>query len=340
MVMAGCGTSSQPKTRTEPTQRGVHASSVTNGQLGAASGKRPRVARTEPQPSTPLVASASFEVADAAAPGAVRARAERHERAALEQARQAAQLPATIAAGCAHVERTDGTDTPGPPAPDVRSRIIGHQVETVFRYRHLPRSPACRPAFVNVVVYSGRKGSAGFRSLGSAQKYAVSSARGRVITDLPWGGRPPYRISISSLSVVARRGVEIDRPLSCPGGGQAVGCLRGYRPGRRSMPIPRPILSLRDLTRAQLELSLRTVIAADVTPPRPTSASCSSTRLCVVTFVDPAFPQRPYRTRYRIAGEQAAGCWMAWRQRVLDPPPYPQADPGPLELVGCKSWRP
>jgi hypothetical protein len=57
-----------------------------------------------------------------------------------------------------------------------------------------------------------------------------------------------------------------------------------------------------------------------------------------VTYVDPAFPDSPYRVRYRLAGQQVPGCWMGIRGSVLDARPFPDAFTGRLELAACVSW--
>jgi hypothetical protein len=70
----------------------------------------------------------------------------------------------------------------------------------------------------------------------------------------------------------------------------------------------------------------------------PRSSRCPSLGVCLVTYVDPAFPAAPYRVRYGIAGEQIRGCWMGLRQGVMDPRPFEDAAIGRLELAACASW--
>jgi hypothetical protein len=64
----------------------------------------------------------------------------------------------------------------------------------VFDDSRLPRSPACRPAMLEVVVYSGEKASTSFKNFGGVGRYLLRGARGRVVLDVPWFGRPPYRV--------------------------------------------------------------------------------------------------------------------------------------------------
>jgi hypothetical protein len=115
------------------------------------------------------------------------------------------------------------------------------------------------------------------------------------------------------------------------------GCLPGYRPALHSWNLPEPILPVVGIDRATLERSLRYVIAQERVP-HPQRARCASLRSCVITYVDPAFPKSPYRIRYVVAGEQVRGCWMAMRERILDPRPFEDAGTGRLELAGCASW--
>jgi hypothetical protein len=103
------------------------------------------------------------------------------------------------------------------------------------------------------------------------------------------------------------------------------------------MPIPRPVLPLRGVDRTGLEATLRYVVA-DERAAKPTSARCVTLSSCQLTYVDPDFRKSPYRVRYRIAGEQVRGCWMAWREATVDKPPYEDAWKGRLQLAGCIAW--
>jgi hypothetical protein len=103
-------------------------------------------------------------------PPAVRARIIREQQRFLKAAKQASGLPATAAAGC-QPSGISGA-TLGPPPPEISARNLGHHVEVVFGYRTLPRSPACRPAVLNVVVYSGEKASSSFNNAGGVAHYS------------------------------------------------------------------------------------------------------------------------------------------------------------------------
>jgi hypothetical protein len=285
----------------------------------------------------PLLAPAPELSIDRDLPPAVRARLEREQRDLARRARGAARIQPTAALGC---ERSGIRGAPGglgPPAPQVlRRNVLGHHVEVVFGFRTLPRSPACRPWLLTVVTYSGRKASSSFKNW--VGNYRIRGLRGRVVLDLPWYARPPYRLIVSSETIVGLQSREVDRALRCP----SAGCLSGYQPGPHSYPMPKPVLPIRALDRATLEATLRYVLADERTPPVlfavPRSSRCPSLTTCVVTYVDPAFPASPYRVRYRIAGEQLPGCWMGLRQGVLDPLPFPDTAVGRLELAACASW--
>ena len=212
--------------------------------------------------------------------------------------------------------------------------MLGHHVEVVFGFRALPRSLTCRPWLLTVVTYSG----AGSSFKNWVEHYRVRGARGRVVLDLPWYARPPYRLIVTSETIVGLQSRRIDLALRCP----RAGCLPGYQPAPHSYPMPKPVLPIRGLDRPTLEAALRYVLADERTPPVleavPRSSRCPSLTRCVVTYVDPAFPASPYRVEYRIAGEQLSGCWMGMRQGALDPLPFPDANTGRLELAACASW--
>jgi hypothetical protein len=241
--------------------------------------------------------------------------------------------PVTAAAGCVP---SDFAGVLGPPAPKVTARIIGHHVEVVFAYGRLPSSDACRPFQLAVVTYAGAKASASYKNF--VQHFLVSVPRARVVIDLPWGAVAPYHLIVSAETIVGRRGHAVELSLRCPATGDFVkGCLPGYRPDPHSWSMPAPVLPLRGIDRRRLEASLRYVVAEERRVPVRASR-CPSLRVCELTYVDPAFPRSPYRVRYRIAGEQIAGCWMGMRQPSRDALPFSDAWQGRLELAGCSSW--
>jgi len=285
----------------------------------------------------PLLAPAPELSIDRDLPAAVRARLEREQSRLARQARAAARIQPTTGLGC---ERSGIRGAPGglgPPAPQVlRRNVLGHHVEVVFGFRTLPRSPACRPWSLTVATYSGRKASSSFKNW--VEHYRLRGLRARVVLDLPWYARPPYRLIVGTETIVGLRSREVDRTLRCP----RAGCLPGYRPEAHSYSMPKPVLPIRALDRARLEATLRYALADERTPPVlravPRSSRCPSLTTCVVTYVDPAFPASPYRVKYRIAGEQLPGCWMGLRQGAVDPLPFPDAATGRLELAACASW--
>lgn len=106
--------------------------------------------------------------------------------------------------------------------------------------------------------------------------------------------------------------------------------------------MPEPVLPKRGLDLSALEASLAYAVDGQRLPPIvhavPRASGCPSLDVCVVTYVDPAFPDSPYRVRYRIAGQQLPGCWMGLRSGPLDPLPFSDAFTGHLELAACASW--
>jgi len=265
-------------------------------------------------------------------PAPVRRLIEREQRAMLARAKAAAKLPTTPAAGCVRVTDSPGSNTPGPPSPAVKASVLGHHVEVLFDYRRLPSSDACRPAFLDVAVYSGKKASSTYNNAGATGTYALEMLRGRIVTDLPWRGHAPYHVLVRATTILGRRSNATEVALTCP----RSGCLPGYEP-THSWSLPQPVLPLQGVDRVGLEASLRYVVSRARWPSaRP--VSCSSLHACVVTLADPAYPRSPYHVRYQIAGEQIPGCWMAMQRDALDRPPYKDAGQGPLELAGCLSW--
>ena len=289
-------------------------------------------ATTTPGPIPLLTEMPSWSI-ERDTPPAVRTRIIREQQALLESARKAQALPRTAAAGCRPAER----GILGPPTPAIAPRILGHHVEVTIAYASMPSSLACRPAIVDVVVYGGRKASSSYRN--AVGHYLLRGPRSRVVLDVPWLGRPPYHVIVNSTSVAGVRGPTVERPLRCPGTGDtAAGCVPGYRPALHSWPMPAPVLPVRGLDRPTLEASFRYVLAGERWAPVARSSRCPTLRLCEATFIDPSFPRSPYRVRYRIAGEQIAGCWMGMKGAILDERPYDDASTGRLQLAGCSSW--
>jgi hypothetical protein len=257
---------------------------------------------------------------------------EREQRAAYARLRAASKLKRTRAAGCVPVADPGGGTLLGPPAPRVRARIIGHQVEVLYRFRRLPTSAACRPAGVTVAVH-GNSTAADGSPIPSIGNYLRVGLVERLTLDLPWYARAPYDLTVDSSTLLGYRSTYVKRHLACP----QAGCLDGYSPPPHSSPLPQPVLPVIGLNRAQLEASVRYVVSRERWP-SARGASCSSLRSCTVTEVTPGLPSRPYRVRYRIAGQQLPGCWMGLDEGPIDSLPYPDAGSGPFELAGCRSW--
>lgn len=255
------------------------------------------------------------------------------QRAAQERLQRAARLTPSTADGCVPFTDVSGKSSLGPPAPDVRARIIGHQVEVLLRYRSLPDADDCRPAVVTAAVYAGTPGTSSYDALGGIANYAVDGPVGRGLIDLPWGTHGPYSLLVESTTAVGMRGETRTLRLACPAGG----CLAGYQPKLHSFPPPKPVLPIVGLTRLQLQTSLREVSAGEQWP-SATTAECSSLHACTVTLVTPGFPKQPYRVRFEMFGQQVSGCWLGWYSGAIDPFPYPDAGTGPLELAGCLHW--
>ena len=268
-------------------------------------------------------------------PPAVRERNERVQRELYAEAQKALHQPMTKANGC--VPSEDGSFLP--PHPNVVARVLGHHVEVLFRFSTFPDALACRPWFASVVVYS--KGGGSFSNW--VERYRLDGPQGRVALILPFNGRPPYHLIVQAENIVGRRAKQVEQVLRCPGTSHRTnGCLRGIHPTLHGPLTPKPVLPLRGITRATLEASFQQVIADERRPPItgsiPKGARCPSLRACVVTYLEPVFPRSPYRVRYQVAGQQLAGCWIAYGGRALDDLPYDDAGHGRSFLAGCGSW--
>jgi hypothetical protein len=300
--------------------------------LGAGAGES--AVRTQAQ-RLPVLAPFVDRTIEHDTPPSVRDRMTREQVALLARLQAASKLPPTTDAGCEPAQ-IGAQRYLGPPVPQVRAKIIGHHVEIVFAFKRLPASDACRPFGLSTVVSGAPVPNR--NSTGAIDRYRIRGPRGRVVSDLPWYAQAPYRLLVIAETITGRRSRYVEVPLRCPGSVDRVkGCLRGYAPSLHAMTLPKPVLPLRGMNRATLEASLRYVIA-DERAAIPTKVRCASLQACEITYVDPDFPSSPYRERYRIAGQQVPGCWMAWRDATLDKLPYEDAWHGRLQLAGCVSW--
>jgi hypothetical protein len=306
---------------------------------GAASRPRSSAAATiAVAVPAPVLTSWSSPYVERDMPPVVQDRNARAQEALAAEAQAASKLPATAENGC--VASKPGYPL-GPPRPDVTPRRLGHHVEVFFRFRQFPSSPACRPWVLSVAVYSGTTGAT-FRNW--VERYRLDGPRGRVALRLPYGGIPPYHVLVEAQTITGRPGKQVKLRVICPGTGQSVrGCLRGVQPTAQGPGVgPTPVLALRGIDRSELQASFAQVHVDDRRPPVtraiPIRTRCPSLRVCEATYADPAFPDAAYRVRYRISGQQVAGCWLASNGKVLGKLPYEDAGHGRLLVSGCASW--
>jgi len=145
----------------------------------------------------------------------------------------------------------------------------------------MPSSDACRPFAVTTVVSGVRLTTSG---PGAINRYRVNASRARVVSELAWYAKPPYRLAVSSETIVGFRSREVELSLRAPERVSSLkSCLRGYAPSLHAMPIPRPVLLLRGIDRLSLGASLRYVIADERTA-TPAAARCLSLRRCIGTL--------------------------------------------------------
>jgi len=290
------------------------------------------------QSAIPVLAPWSPPYVERDMPEVVQERGLEAQQALSTEAQAAARLPATKANGC--VSSEPGAPL-GAPAPRIFPRLLGHHVEVRFEFARLPKSPACRPFVLTVVVYGGQKASSTFKNW--VERFRVRGRRGRVALFLPFLAKSPYHVIVNAQTITGHYGPNVERPLSCPGTSSSIaGCLRGYKPELHSYPMPKPVLPLRGLDLRSLSASFAQVLTDEASPPItkaiPKGSRCLSLRLCEVTYVDPAFPRSAYRVRYAIAGQQVEGCWLGLKGERIGEMPYDDAGSGRIFLAGCASW--
>jgi len=278
----------------------------------------------------PLLSFYRSIILEVGMPAVVGARMMRERARLLKLARGAEREPVTRASGCVPSLYPGSL---GPPAPKAVPRVLGHQVEVLIEFDRLPRSWQCRPWQLYVVVH-GKD----FRP-NSVTRVAVDGRRrGRVVVDLPYG-KPPYTLRVTSESLLGRRGPTVELPLLCPGTGDRI---RGCVARRAGFWMPKPVLPVRGVSVASLEASLDYLLAAERRPPvlrsAPTAVHCPSLRTCEITYADRAFPDSPFRARYRIAGQQVSGCWLGQHQETIGRKPYSAAGEGSRTLAACVFW--
>lgn len=116
------------------------------------------------------------------------------------QIEDVAQLPHTARDGCEEVLAAE-RESPaqwGPPAPLVRVSRIGTLVQTNFEFAPLPESRACRPVFVDVVVFAHDTDD---KHWSSSRRVRVESLRGRVDVRLhQYATQPPFYARVRALA--------------------------------------------------------------------------------------------------------------------------------------------
>ncbi len=118
------------------------------------------------------------------------------------------KLPRTAKAGCREVVAARGGSRRlwGPPAPRVAARRVGRRVVVNFEFTALPRSPACRPYFVDLVALSHDRAN---RSHQSPQRVLIRGRRGSATVELSrYGPYPAYYLRVRALSVAQAPGPE------------------------------------------------------------------------------------------------------------------------------------
>ena len=342
LVVTGCGDASP--TETQQTHK---ITTPTNAAQGAGLA----TTATARAPGAPPVL---LGAPGAAPPGrddppALRLRLEARRLEAMKLLREAAAAPRSAAGGCVLARPTMGPGATPPkawlpkPPERVEAQMLGRQVQVDVTIPSAAASPACRVAGVTIVVFSGTGGTSTFNNIGGIENYELLAGREqllgrtvRLVGRIPYGGSPPYHLSVNTQTVQGLRSTYDDRTLACADGGR---CLPGGRPPARP-GLPKPLLPMRGITPATLEASVRQVLAGE--PPlwgKATRATCATTRACRVEFYDSVVRAR-LRLRYAVEGEQRPGCWLAMVTRS-ETVPAQAAVTSPAaarRLGGCVSW--
>jgi hypothetical protein len=221
--------------------------------------------------------------------------------------------------------------------------MLGRQVQVDVTLPPAASSAACRVAGLTIVVSSGEGGTTTYNNVGGIENYSLLFGRGqflgrtvRVVGRIPYGGTPPYHLSVNTQTVQGLRSTYDDRTLTCPDGGQ---CLSWGRPPIRP-GVPKPLVPTRGITAQSLERSLLQVLAGE--PPlwvTPTSATCTTASACRVEFYDSVARAR-LLLRYAVEGEQRPGCWLAMvtTSRTIPARAQVTSPSAARRLGGCVSW--
>jgi len=279
---------------------------------------------------------------------ALLAHLEARPRQAMKLLRDAAAAPRSAAGGCVLARPTMGGATPPKawlpkPPTHVEAVMLGRQVQVDVTIPPATPSAACRVAGLTIVVFSGRGGTTTFNNIGGIENYSLLSGREqflgrtvRLVGRIPYGGTPPYHLSVNTQTVQGLRSTYDDRTLTCPAGGR---CLSEGRPPARP-GLPRPLLPTREITRQSLERSVQQVLAGE--PPlwvKATSATCTTASACQVEFYDSVARAR-LLLKYAVEGEQRPGCWLAMVRTSRTIPAQAQvtSPSAARRLGGCVSW--
>lgn len=279
---------------------------------------------------------------------ALLARLAARQRQAMKLMRDAAAAPRSAAGGCVFARPTMGPGTSAPkawlpkPPTRVEAVMLGRQVQVDVTIPGAAASPACRVAGVTIVVSSGRGGTATFKNMGGVEDYSLIFGREqllgrtvRLVGRIPYGGTPPYHLSVNTQTVQALRSTYDETTLACPDGED---CLDGGLPPARP-GLPRPLLPTRGITPGDLEASFRQVLEGEPFWVKATSVRCTTASACQVEFNDPVARAR-LRLRYAVEGEQRPGCWLAMvtRSQTLPTQASVTSPAAARRLGGCVSW--
>lgn len=101
----------------------------------------------------------------------------------------------------------------GPPPPAVTARRVADGVLISYRFgSELPSSETCRPFGLVLTVWSGRRLDPTYIS--RSDDLQLRGPTGQRVVKLPAGGRPPYRVTVSSVSVTGRSGPRVGVAVS------------------------------------------------------------------------------------------------------------------------------
>jgi len=281
-------------------------------------------------------------------PPALRAELERREREGIALMRKASRSRADAASGCVRASPTAlGAPQPRrwlPRAPKISARLLGRQVEVDVELQGNPTSLACRPMGFTIVVSSGQGGTSGFNSLGGVANYLLfgpgtrtAPRRFRVLGLVPINGSPPYHLSANTESPIGLS-PDVEQTLRCPSTGDVVtGCLPGRTVEPHAFTVPSPVLPVHGVTARALERSVAAGFAFDPHPRVDGPVTCSTVTTCSVPFSD-ALRAAKGTARYRVQGEQVAGCWLGTLTRLEREPEQAEVVM-PESIGGCVAWR-